>query len=323
MKKIFILALMTIATLASSITTSAQDVTISASGDSIIIQENGKTIVAPNAKAIVEAVKSSLNDTVISNVAADSEDSDSSSDVDNERERYYNYRQSISTRQTEVLIVLVVFGSIVLIILLCLVFFYMHRRAKYRMIEKAIENNYELPASVAGLYPRNLQQPTPPQPIIINQQQPGNGQPQQPGANQMPPFRQMEAAQTYEFSKIGSGTIMPGQYNIQGFKGSIIWAAVGICLILFFGSAGFKQIVALSAIPLIVGIIKFLNEFFKQRSRIEYERYQMQQGINPFASQEPVMGQPMEQPAAEQPAQPTPSQPSGEVTPPPFGGPQQ
>ena len=314
---------MTIATLASSITTSAQDVTISASGDSIIIQENGKTIVAPNAKAIVEAVKSSLNDTVISNVAADSEDSDFSSDADNERERYYNYRKSISTQQTEVLIVLVVFGSIVLIILLCLVFFYMHRRAKYRMIEKAIENDYELPASVAGLYPRNLQQPTPPQPIIINQQQPGNGQPQQPGANQMPPFRQMEAAQTYEFSKIGSGTIMPGQYNIQGFKGSIIWAAVGICLILFFGSAGFKQIVALSAIPLIVGIVKFIDEFFKQRSRIEYERYQMQQGINPFASQEPVMGTPMEQPTAEQPAQPTAPQPSGEVTPPPFGGPQQ
>lgn len=323
MKKIFVLALVAIATLASSITASAQDVTISASGDSIIIQENGKTIVAPNAKAIVEAVKSSLNDTVISNVAADSEDSDFSSDVDNERERYYNYRQSISTRQTEVLIVLVVFGSIVLIILLCLVFFYMHRRAKYRMIEKAIENDYELPASVAGLYPRNLQQPTPPQPIIINQQQPGNGQPQQPGANQMPPFRQMEANQTYEYSKIGSGILMPGQYNIQGFKGSIIWAAVGICLILFFGSAGFKQIVALSAIPLIVGIVKFIDEFFKQRSRIEYERYQMQHGVNPYASQEPVMGQPIEQPSAEQPEQPAPAQPLGEVTPPPFGGPQQ
>ena len=323
MKKIFILALITIATLASSITASAQDVTISASGDSIIIQENGKTIVAPNAKAIVEAVKSSLNDTVISNVAADSEDSDFSSDADNERQRYYNYRQSISTQQTEVVITCVVFGSIIFIIFLCLVFFYMHRRAKYRMIEKAIENNYELPASVAGLYPRNLQQPTPPQPIIINQQQPGNGQPQQPGANQMPPFRQMEAAQTYDYSKIGSGILMPGQYNIQGFKGSIIWAAVGICLILFFGSAGFKPIVALSAIPLIVGIVKFIDEFFKQRSRIEYERYQMQQGINPFASQEPVMGTPMEQPAAEQPAQPTAPQPSGEVTPPPFGGPQQ
>lgn len=314
---------MAIATLASSITASAQDVTISASGDSIIIQENGKTIVAPNAKAIVEAVKSSLNDTVISNVAADSEDSDFSSDADNERQRYYNYRQSISTQQTEVLIVLVVFGSIVLIILLCLVFFYMHRRAKYRMIEKAIENNYELPASVAGLYPRNLQQPTPPQPIIINQQQPGNGQPQQPGNSPMPPFRQMEAAQTYDYSKIGSGILMPGQYNIQGFKGSIIWAAVGICLMLFFGSTGAEELVALSAIPLIVGIIKFIGEFFKQRSRIEYERYQMQQGINPFASQEPVMGTPMEQPTAEQPTQPTAPQPSGEVTPPPFGGPQQ
>ena len=314
---------MTIATLASSITASAQDVTINASGDSIIIQKNGETIVVPNAKAIVEAVKSSLNDTVISNVAAESEDSDFSSDADNERQRYYNYRQSISTQQTEVLIVLVVFGSIVLIILLCLVFFYMHRRAKYRMIEKAIENNYELPASVAGLYPRNLQQPTPPQPIIINQQQPGNGQPQQPGNSPMPPFRQMEAAQTYDYSKIGSGILMPGQYNIQGFKGSIIWAAVGICLMLFFGSTGAEELVALSAIPLIVGIIKFIGEFFKQRSRIEYERYQMQQGINPFASQEPVMGTPMEQPTAEQPAQPTAPQPSGEVTPPPFGGPQQ
>ena len=107
---------MAIATLASSITASAQDATINASGDSIIIQKNGKTIVAPNAKAIVEAVKSSLNDTVISNVAADSEDSDFSSDVDNERERYYNYRQSISTRQTEVAITCVVFGSIIFII---------------------------------------------------------------------------------------------------------------------------------------------------------------------------------------------------------------
>ena len=116
---------------------------------------------------------------------------------------------------------------------------------------------------------------------------------------------------------------MPGQYNIQGFKGSIIWAAVGICLMLFFGSTGAEELVALSAIPLIVGIIKFIGEFFKQRSRIEYERYQMQQGINPFASQEPVMGTPMEQPTAEQPAQPTAPQPSGEVTPPPFGGPQQ
>lgn len=315
---------MAIATLASSITASAQDVTINASGDSIIIQKNGETIVVPNAKAIVEAVKSSLNDTVISNVAAESGDSDFSSDVDNERERYYNYRQSISTKQTEVAITCVVFGSIIFIIFLCLVFFYMHRRAKYRMIEKAIENNYELPASVAGLYPRNLQQPTPPQPIIINQQQPANGQPQQPGANQMPPFRQMEANQTYDYSKIGSGILMPGQYNIQGFKGSIIWAAVGICLMLFFGSTGAEELVALSAIPLIVGIIKFIGEFFKQRSRIEYERYQMQQGINPFASQEPVMGTPMEQPAQPaQPAQPTAPQPSGEVTPPPFGGPQQ
>lgn len=51
---------MAIATLASSITASAQDVTISASGDSIIIQENGKTIVAPNAKAIVEMYNLSM-----------------------------------------------------------------------------------------------------------------------------------------------------------------------------------------------------------------------------------------------------------------------
>ena len=315
MKKIFILALMAIATLASSITTSAQDVTISASGDSIIIQENGKTIVAPNAKAIVEAVKSSLNDTVISNVAADSEDSDFSSDADNERQRYYNYRQSISTQQTEVVITCVVFGSIIFIIFLCLVFFYMHRRARYRMIEKAIENDYELPASVAGMYPRNMQQPAAPQPIIVNQPQ--------PGANQMPPFRRMEASQAYSYGRMGGTPTLPGQYNVQGFKNGAIWAAVGLCLMLISASLNVMFLVTLSVIPFVVGVIKLLGEFFMQRSRIEYERYQMQHGVNPYASQEPVMGQPMEQPAAEQPAQPTPSQPSGEVTPPPFGGPQQ
>ena len=256
-------------------------------------------------------------------MAADSEDSDFSSDADNERQRYYNYRQSISTQQTEVVITCVVFGAIIFIIFLCLVFFYMHRRAKYRMIEKAIENNYELPASVAGLYPRNLQQPTPPQPIIINQQQPANGQPQQPGANQMPPFRQMEANHAYVYGRMGSAPTLPGQYNIQGFKNGAIWTGIGLCLMLFWATIGAEPMVALSAIPVIIGAIKLFGEFFKQRSRIEYERYQMQQGINPFASQEPVMGTPMEQPAAEQPTQPTAPQPSGEVTPPPFGGPQQ
>ena len=317
---------MAIATLASSINSHAANTSISMKGDSVVITDGNDTVIAPNPKAIVESIKSSLNDTVISNVAAVADDgeNENAGNADNyERQRYYNYRQSISTQQTEVVITCVVFGAIIFIIFLCLVFFYMHRRAKYRMIEKAIENNYELPASVAGLYPRNLQQPTPPQPIIINQQQPGNGQPQQPGANQMPPFRQMEANHAYGYGRMGSAPTLPGQYNIQGFKNGAIWTGIGLCLMLFWATIGAEPMVALSAIPVIIGAIKLFGEFFKQRNRIEYERYQMQQGINPYASQEPVMGQPMEQPAAEQPAQPTPSQPSGEVTPPPFGGPQQ
>lgn len=309
---------MAIATLASSITATAEHTSISMRGDSVIICDGKDTVIAPNPKALVEAIKSSLNDTVISNVAevADDSENDKANNDRYERQRYYDYRQRVSTQKTELVITCVVFGSIIFIIFLCLVFFYMHRRARYRMIEKAIENDYELPASVAGMYPRNMQQPAAPQPIVVNQ-------PQQPGANPMPPFRQMEASQAYGYSRMGSTPTLPGQYNIQGFKNGAIWAGIGLCLMLFWATIDAEPMVALSAIPVIIGAIKLFGEFFKQRSRIEYERYQMQHGINPYASQEPVMGQPMEQPAAEQPAQPTPTQPSSEVTPPPFGGPQQ
>lgn len=321
MKKIFVLALVAIATLASSINSHAANTSISMKGDSVVIIDGTDTVIAPNPKAIVEAIKSSLNDTVISNVAAVADDgeNDNANNADNyERQRYYDYRQRVNTQQTELVITCVVFGSIIFIVFLCLVFFYMHRRARYRMIEKAIENDYELPASVAGMYPRNMQQPAAPQQIIVNQPQH-----QQPSANPMPPFRQMEASQAYSYGRMGGTPTLPGQYNVQGFKNGAIWAGIGLCLMLFWATVDAEPMVALSAIPVIIGAIKLFGEFFKQRNRIEYERYQMQQGINPYASQEPVMGQPMEQPAAEQPAQPTPSQPSGEVTPPPFGGPQQ
>ena len=318
MKKIFVLALVAIATLASSINSHAANTSISMKGDSVVITDGNDTVIAPNPKAIVEAIKSSLNDTVISNVAAVADDgeNENAGNADNyERQRYYDYRQRVNTQQTELVITCVVFGSIIFIVFLCLVFFYMHRRAKYRMIEKAIENDYELPTSVAGMYPRNMQQPAAPQPIIVNQPQ--------PGTNQMPPFRRMEASQAYSYGRMGGTPTLPGQYNVQGFKNGAIWAGIGLCLMLFWATVDAEPMVALSAIPVIIGAIKLLGEFFKQRSRIEYERYQMQQGINPYASQEPVMGQPIEQPSAEQPEQPAPAQPSGEVTPPPFGGPQQ
>ena len=318
MKKIFVLALVAIATLASSINSHAANTSISMKGDSVVITDGNDTVIAPNPKAIVEAIKSSLNDTVVSNVAAVADDgeNENAGNADNyERQRYYDYRQRVNTQQTELVITCVVFGSIIFIVFLCLVFFYMHRRAKYRMIEKAIENDYELPTSVAGMYPRNMQQPAAPQPIIVNQPQ--------PGANQMPPFRQMEASQAYSYGRMGGTPTLPGQYNVQGFKNGAIWAAVGLCLMLISASLNVMFLVTLSVIPFVVGVIKLLGEFFMQRSRIEYERYQMQHGVNPYASQEPVMGQPMEQPAAEQPQQPTATQSSGEVTPPPFGGPQQ
>ena len=321
MKKIFVLALVAIATLASSINSHAANTSISMKGDSVVITDGNDTVIAPNPKAIVEAIKSSLNDTVISNVAAVADDgeNDNAGNADNyERQRYYDYRQRVNTQQTELVITCVVFGSIIFIVFLCLVFFYMHRRARYRMIEKAIENDYELPTSVAGMYPRNMQQPAAPQPIIVNQPQH-----QQPGANPVPPFRQMEASQAYGYGRMSGTPTLPGQYNVQGFKNGAIWAGIGLCLMLFWATVGAEPMVALSAIPVIIGAIKLFGEFFKQRNRIEYERYQMQQGINPYASQEPVMGQPIEQPAAEQPEQPAPAQPSGEVTPPPFGGPQQ
>ncbi|MGN0213274.1 MAG: hypothetical protein ACI4AH_00510 [Muribaculaceae bacterium] len=313
MKKIFILALIAIATLASSINTSAARTSISMKGDSVMIVDGNDTLIAPNVKAVINNVKSALSDTVIANIPGDGNynGNENSSRTDSNKYRYLANREQRNIQQTEMLITLIVFGSIVFIIFLCLTFFYLHRRAKYRMIEKAIENNYELPSSVAGMYPSNFQQPASPQPIIINQ-------PQQPEANQAP-YQQMNVPQGFAYGRpIGNAHTLPGQYNIQGFKSGAIWAGVGICLMLFWGTCGADPLVALSAIPLIIGAIKLVGEFFKQRSRIEYERYQMQQGINPYASQEPATGQPMEQPAAKQPAQP-----SGEVTPPPFGGQQQ
>ncbi|MEG2673991.1 MAG: DUF6249 domain-containing protein [Muribaculaceae bacterium] len=87
---------------------------------------------------IVDSVNAILSDTVLS-VKADKADSSSSSFT------FYDSDDNDSELSVAIVAIVSPFIAIFLIVLICLVMGYMRRRAKYKLIEKAIENGYELP----------------------------------------------------------------------------------------------------------------------------------------------------------------------------------
>ena len=249
-------------------------------GDTTIVRVSGDTAIVNAAEeaaaAVGETVNEALNDTVY----------DGNYEGVTEDEVQFMHEGMRTARN----ITLGIIAGAIFITFLALLFYYLNRRRKYKMIEKAIENGYPLPPEMLGGH--TVQQhniyvtpPTQPQPQMPQQ-------PQQQASGAIP---------------VGVPQRIPvGQplSQWQTYRGGIITTIVGFSLMLFFLAAGATPMVALMSIILFIGLAKVFFTYQEQRNITN---------IYTNATQQPQPQQPQQQP--QQPAQPQrPVQP----TPPPF-----
>ena len=246
-----IAALIAITPLAGRSETSA--VGISRSGNKLEINTNNKSInisvdstgtgaiavVTVNGDTLVSADVNNpvgrLNDTLLatSSFYASSQDDDQDQYEQQELD-YYEHAQQMQMRSqlTAIVIVAIIFGAITLIVVACLVIYYMNRRRRLRVIEKAIENGYQLPDS---FYSGKT--------VVPNYAAP-EGQPTSaPNGNMMSAF----------------------QYaNEHEMRQGVTLAIVGLGLILFFALLGVDFLAALSVIPFLFGLAKIFIPYLRR-----------------------------------------------------------
>ena len=215
-KKLFFLVIMALTLLTAGAQQSA-DTTLNVSDGSNHVTMVGDTLLATDGTDTVRVVgadwaalvKGLLSDTVINRSHDDSYDKD----------------YLIVTRMANVARLAVMWIGLVLLVLIIAVVYYKNRRNKYRMIEKAIDNNYQLPPELLGQLPQQVQQPA---------------------AVTPPPFTAGSQA-----------TGMPPVPNVlPSYDGAVKLIAIGAAVMLFFAVLDVTPMVALSAIPLFLGIGK-------------------------------------------------------------------
>lgn len=277
MKKILLILVLMLAAASSieaarpSINRSGDTTTIVAEGDTLRITDQG----------VANAIEKAVNDTI----------------WDENEEQGYNEdaedaitAREIAGRWAEVAAVATatVCFSIVIITFLCLLFYFLRRRAKYRAIEKAIENNYPLPPSLGGA-------------------QPYKAAPQQPdawrgAASQMPPQAPQQQAPQAPPQQVPYNTYAPQQApmfyrtNYQAYKGSIKLICVGLALVLFFAATGATPVAWMMMMLPLLGLGKALITYKEQQQERAYWQWQMQQQTQMPQQPQPVAPKTEEQP---------------------------
>lgn len=184
---------------------------------------NGDTLGNGNLNIIVDKVLSRLNDTVISSSNDNMANGLTSGTISNIH---------TSTSMMVIVITAISLGAILLIVIACLIFFYMHRRRKYIMIEKAIENNYQLPGWA-------LNEDTRPAPVM-------------PAAEGQTPQPQQISAQTWYDYEIRKGTKL---------------ATIGLGIMLFFLFLGIPFLAAIALIPFLMGVAKIVFAYMNNKNK--------------------------------------------------------
>lgn len=283
--------------------TSASVSSVAVSNDSVEIRD-GDTYVRVSKALLGKEISRLLNDTVISLKVADNRNPDAvaadsvnaaenaadvvveDSDGTEFNDEYY-LEQERRIQETVIDIVRMCVVGIVLVVFVALFFHYLHRRRKYRMVERAISANYPLPEGLFGASAQSQ-----PQTIYINQI---------PGTP-VPP----QTPDTAESAPSGMQMLSrPNAINWRAFKGAFVWSIIGIGVMLFFGAAGADPMVAIGAILLLVGLAKGFLCYQDQRNGY------LMTGM-PMPPQQPVS--PMQQ--SGQPVQGVPQPEQGETPPP-------
>lgn len=265
----------------------AENASVQMRGDSIVVMDGGDTVTVAlsGLKQLVGKISNKMGDTLVDKsgeaIAVDMIDENyTPSESDLAVEQIFSERQN--GEQIFIAIVTgIVFGSILLIVLFSLIAYYMRRRAKYRIIEKAIENGYELPESFYG-NSRN-QRPVMPMPPVTPQQP---VQPAQPNAPQQPV---MPAS--------GNDDLLFRLRWHRGARSGMTLSVVGLCFVVFGLAIGEEFFAAIGLAIILIGAAKIALGYFDVRVPMY-----PQQPIQPNVPQQPVH----------------PNVPQQPVTPPPF-----
>ena len=227
-------------------------------GDTLVAVSGSDTVRLSGAAEIQKYIARMLDDTVATlGQPGDSlynaeEQLNARLDKELEAEAEFHERWAVTAEE----ITMATLFTIAAIVFITLMFRYLHRRRKYKMVEKAIENNYTLPDGVFGTTSRTTQTiimppvPDGPQPVVgtpINGA-PGNAARAQATGQKMPMSRSI---------------------NWMALKGGFIWAAIGVALMLAFATANAPFMVALCAIPTLIGAGKMFVAYQEQRDAVD------------------------------------------------------
>lgn len=287
MKKILLILVLT---LAAALPSQARKANINRSGDTTTIVMNGDTVRVTDGE-VKKTISKAINDTLWSEKAetADDDETYNYMALDNDARLKEVSMWSSTVKQISISMCF----CIMVVVFLSLLFYLLHRRAKYRVIEKAIENNYPLPPSLGGTitYKQAPQRPDAwrnyaPQP------QPQPQQPQPQAQPQQPPYQQgMNAPMQPN---------MPYRVNYMAYKKSFVLVTVGLMAAMFFESAGASPMVCLSMIVVLLGLGKGFVIYKEQKQEQDYWQWQMQQQQQPQPPYAPQQPQAQPQPQAEQ-----------------------
>lgn len=207
------------------------------SGDTtLLITPNADTVLLVDGNTLTQKLKSALDDTIYA-------DGEEAVEVQSDSDREAAIRQTGSDQAFFSSMVKhvcrMVFSTIFLIVLVVSLFSYLRRRAKYKMIEKAIENNYPLPGSILD------GQPT------ISAAQPCGSQPANLWGQQQPAAQQ---------------PAVPRGFNWQAFKSSVTLVIVGFVLVMFFLAVNGPEMAFLCSAILLFGLAKGFFTYQEQRN---------------------------------------------------------
>ena len=270
---------------------------VSMKGDTTTVIEDGDTTRVVGGINIGKIIERALGDTLVS-TADSAEDVDGAADdadaYDN-REANMRARQAMMQEMVQNIVTCTVVG-VIFIIFFSLLFYYLHRKAKYRMMEKAIENNYPLPGTPMMGRQAPVQSQPVAQPQSQSQSQPQSAPPQPPVAG---------------LANLGFNNVQP-YLDWRSFHRSFMLIAVGVALMLFFAAAGSIEMVALMSILVLIGAAQALINYQQQKQVIARQLWQQQHGQQPAAQpQQPPVFKPHNNPepanndtqAGEQPQQ--------------------
>ena len=236
-------------------------------GDTLMIARDGDTLRLTGTQTIKE-LTGILDDTIISINDEVGRDIDDGGKISPETHQLAIESQEIWALAVTECTVIFVWGLVCLIFVI-LLFNYLKRRRKYKMVEKAIENNYPLPPYVFDSHtsaPSNYYAPVPPvqgSPVF-------EGTPMNEGAPVVdengeivpPPLGVKNDPWNGAQQQPVVGT---PHMNWRAFQSSFVLVAVGIGLMIMFHDSGLAGIFS---ILLLIGLGKGFIEYQDQRDAI-------------------------------------------------------